>query len=70
MDSRLSVGTFRRNRDGSWTCVAPVSFDGPIGRIRLSPGASFARGAVYKGVDIAAFLNVQAREREPTASRT
>jgi len=59
MDSRLSIGTFRRNRDGSWTCVAPVSFDGPIGRIKLSPGNSFVKGALYKGVDIAAFLNVQ-----------
>jgi hypothetical protein len=62
MDNRLSIGTFRRNRDGSWTCVAPVSFDGPIGRIKLSPGSSFARGALYKGVDIAAFLNVQAQK--------
>jgi len=61
MDNRLSIGTFRRNRDGSWTCVAPVSFDGPIGRIKLSPGSSFARGALYKGVDIAAFLNIQAQ---------
>jgi hypothetical protein len=41
--------------------VAPVSFDGPIGRIKLSPGSSFARGALYKGVDIAAFLNIQAQ---------
>lgn len=60
MDRRLSIGTFRRNRDGSWTCVAPVSFEGPIGRIRLSPGSSFAKGALFKGVDIAAFLSVQA----------
>jgi hypothetical protein len=59
MDQRLSTGTFRRNRDGTWTCVAPVSFEGPIGRIRLSPGASFAKGVLYKGVDIAAFLGVQ-----------
>jgi hypothetical protein len=59
MDNRLSIGTFRRNRDGSWTCVAPVSFDGPIGRIKLSPGSSFAKGVLYKGVDIAAFLGVQ-----------
>jgi hypothetical protein len=69
MDRRLSIGTFRRNRDGSWTCVAPVSFEGPIGRIRLSPGSSFAKGALFKGVDIAAFLSVQAalESAEPRA---
>jgi hypothetical protein len=51
------LGTaFQRNADGSWTCVAPVTLDGPNGRIQITPGSTFARGMIFMGVDIAALL--------------
>jgi hypothetical protein len=48
---------FRRNADGSWTCVAPATLDGPNGRIQVTPGTTFARGEIFMGVDIAALLD-------------
>jgi hypothetical protein len=47
---------FQRNVDGSWTCVAPATLDGPNGRIQVTPGSTFARGMIFMGVDIAALL--------------
>ena len=48
---------FRRNADGSWTCVAPATLDGPNGRIQVTPGTTFARGTIFMGVDLAAWLD-------------
>ena len=49
--------SFRRNTDGSWTCIAPVTLEGPQGRIQVVEGASFRRGSSFMGVDIARFLD-------------
>ena len=48
---------FRRNADGSWTCVAPATFDGPSGRIQVTPGSTFVRGTIFMNVDLAAWLD-------------
>jgi hypothetical protein len=52
---------FRREPDGSWTCIAPADFDGPNGRIQVAPGARFTRGTVFMGVELVSWLDEQAR---------
>jgi len=47
---------FRRNADGSWTCVAPIRIDHPKGRIEVTPGTRLARDTRFMGVDLAAWL--------------
>ena len=50
---------FRRDLDGSWTCIAPADFDGPNGRIQVAPGARFTRGTVFMGVELVSWLDEQ-----------
>jgi hypothetical protein len=53
---------FQRNPDGSWTCIAPVTFDGPYGRrIQVTIGSTFVPGTVFMGVDVAKWLSDQDR---------
>ena len=54
--------TFRRNADGSWTCVAPATIEHPKGRIQVSPGTTLKRGREFMGVDLAAWLDEHARD--------
>ena len=52
---------FRRNPDGSWTCVAPATLEGPGGRrIQVTPGSSFVRGTNFMGIDLAEWLDANA----------
>ncbi len=51
---------FRRNPDGSWTCVAESTIEGPNGRMPVTPGMTFARGLKFMGVDLAALLDTLA----------
>ena len=60
MESPLHA--FRRNEDGSWTCVTAVTFDGPGGRIQVAAGATFQPGTSFMGLDIAHFLDAQRRK--------
>jgi hypothetical protein len=55
MDDFLSH--FRRNPDGSWTCVEPATFEGPNGPIRVPEGRTFAIGSRFMGTDLAAWLD-------------
>jgi hypothetical protein len=36
----------------------------PDGRIQVTPGTSFAAGTIFMGVDVAAWLDEQMRERD------
>jgi hypothetical protein len=47
---------FRRNTDGSWTCVQAIRIDHPRGRIEVTPGTRVARQTRFMGVDLAAWL--------------
>ena len=55
------IKAFRRNPDGSWSCVAPATFEGPNGRIQVTPGSTFAPGTKFMNVDVAAWLEEQSR---------
>jgi hypothetical protein len=47
---------FRRNADGSWTCVEAIRIDHPKGRIEVTPGTRLARNTKFMGVDLAVWL--------------
>lgn len=51
---------FRRNADGSWTCIEPYTLYRPSGRIQFAPGATFVRGRMFMGVDVAKLLDEEA----------
>jgi hypothetical protein len=60
--------TFRRNSDGSWTCIALASLNGPDGRIQVTPGTTFAPGTIFMGVELVAWLDAQAKTEEGGSS--
>ena len=51
------INSFERNPDGSWTCIAPATIDGPNGRIQVPAGKRIERGAPFMGVDLAEWLD-------------
>ena len=55
--------SFARNPDGSWTCVAPATLIHPQGRIQVTEGTCFSPGTVFMGIDIAAWLEAQFRQK-------
>lgn len=57
------IDAFRRNADGSWTCLRSVTLNGPGGRMQVAAGARFERGSTFMGVDLAGFLDAQAAGR-------
>ena len=58
------VQAFRRNADGSWTCMQAATLDAPGGRIQVTPGSTFYPGTQFMNLDIARWL-----ERASTRSR-
>ena len=48
---------FCRNSDGSWSCISAGTFNGPNGRIQVTPGSTFYRGTMFMGFDLAAWLD-------------
>lgn len=57
------IKAFRRNEDGSWSCIRDVTLNGPGGRIQVTAGARFQPGARFMGVDLAGFLDAQLAQR-------
>lgn len=47
---------FRRNTDGSWTCLQAIRIDHPRGRIEVTPGTRLPRNTRFMGADLAAWL--------------
>ncbi len=52
-----AVSAFRKNSDGSWTCVKETMIFGYGGIINIEPGKTFKRGTIYWGIDMVAFLD-------------
>ena len=59
------IDAFQRNADGSWSCIRDVTLNGPGGRIQVPAGKTFQRGMMFMGVDLARFLEGQARGGTP-----
>jgi len=50
--------SFRKNPDGSWTCIKPAAIMKPDGGVvELSPGITFRKGVAFMGVDVAGLLD-------------
>jgi diguanylate cyclase (GGDEF)-like protein len=54
---------FKRNHDGSWTCVAESTIQRHSGRIQVMPGSTFPPGVKFMGVDLADLLDTLAGTR-------
>jgi len=57
------IRAFRKNSDGSWSCIQDVTLNGPGGRIQVVAGTRFERGQLFMGVDLARFLDTQPHGR-------
>ena len=53
---RNFIKAFERNPNGSWTCIAPATLDGPNGRIQVAPGLIVLPGTIFMGIDLATWL--------------
>ena len=51
----LNCSDFKKNPDGSWSPVRPVTLNG----VTMGPGVSFNPGVSFGGVDLASILNKQ-----------
>ena len=62
---------FRRNADGSWTCVEATTLDGPTGRMQVPEGSTYRRGTLFMGVELAKWLDQQlgVEKRGPDENR-
>jgi len=41
MQQQIPCEAFRKNPDGSWTCIKPVTISRPTGQIQIGPGMTF-----------------------------
>ena len=48
---------FRREADGSWTCIEAIAVEHPSGRIKFSAGAKFGPEDSFMGVKVARWLD-------------
>ncbi len=53
---QIPCEAFRKNPDGSWTCIKPVTISGPNGTVKLGAGMTFSPGVAFMGVDLAKLL--------------
>jgi hypothetical protein len=56
---REILKAFHREPNGTWICVQATTFDGPNGRVQVTPGTAFARGTTFMGADLAKWLDEQ-----------
>ena len=56
--------SFRRDEDGTWTCVSDVTVDHPRGRIQVSAGRKFVPGTLFMGVDLATWLDAEMKNKD------
>lgn len=54
------IKRFTRDPDGAWICIAPATLETTAGRVQVTPGSRFMPGTVFMGVDVAAWLDMQA----------
>lgn len=50
---------FRKNPDGSWTCLSHATLNCPKGRIQVTEGSRFYSGTKFMGFDLAKWLDEQ-----------
>lgn len=57
MQQAITCQAFRKNSDGSWTCVQTTAVSAPIGAILIGPDMTFRKGKTLCGIDIAILLD-------------
>jgi len=60
MTDQELLSHFRKQPDGTWSCIEPTQLAGPSGNLAILPGEPFRRGALFMGVNIAAELDAAA----------
>ena len=53
MNEHEILQSFRRNSDGTWTALKSVAVSG----VRMEASVVFSRGALFSGIDVAAYLD-------------
>jgi hypothetical protein len=53
----ISSTEFKKNSDGSWTCVKNTDIKSPYGIIRVNPGMTFKKKTPHWGIDVAELLD-------------
>jgi hypothetical protein len=56
---------FRRNADGSWTCVEPITLVRSSGPVHFSQGATFRPESMFMGIRVAKYLDELAKYPSP-----
>ncbi len=51
---------FKKNPDGSWEPLAPLTIKTNMGEVTIVPGTSFRTGVEFMGLDIAALCEQDA----------
>ena len=64
------IDSFRRNADGSWTCVVATTLHQPSGRIQFTEGATFRPGSMFMGIKVTSLLDELAKYPRPGGNRT
>ncbi len=55
---QIPCDAFKKNPDGSWSSIKPVTISGPTGgSIKIGSGITFRKGVQFMGVDLAALLD-------------
>ena len=57
--------SFRRNKDGSWTCTKGIRFSVPGGVVEALTGKTYPVGSLYAGLDVVSFLNKNCKRQKP-----
>lgn len=60
-----AINSFKRNPDGTWTCIKETMIFGYGGIIRIEPGMTFAKGEFRWGVDVPGILEDRLAEKKP-----
>ena len=47
---------YKRNDDGSWTCIKQTLLQGPFARILIDQGTIFYPEQLFMGIDVSAYL--------------
>jgi hypothetical protein len=61
---------FRKNSDGSWTCISTTVLHGQLVRVKIEPGMTFLPDSLFIGLDIAKMLDAEANMKIGTTTKS
>lgn len=53
----VSSSEFKKNPDGSWTCIKNTDIKSAYGIYRVNPGMTFVKEKLHWGIDVAELLD-------------